>query len=323
MKIVDNSQFIWAEKYRPRTLDDVILDTNTKAKMRSFLAEGRFPHTLFSSTNPGLGKTSLVTAIINDLDADVKFINGSQDRGIDTFKVSVKEFVTSVSIDDSPKIVVIDEADGLTKDAQKILRGLIEEFSKHSTFILTCNYKEQLIEPLRNRFIHFDFDNIYNQNKKEIGLQVFERLQFILDNENVHYDKGALTPVVSNMYPSVRKMVLVLQQSIDNGNLVLNDSMINLGSKIAEILALVKDKKFIDIRKRLQDLDDPASLYTYIFKNLDEWFEPQSQPQVVLLCAKYQDMNENARDKAICSAAFTVELMGTPSIVFKDSKTTI
>ncbi|MHB8097969.1 MAG: hypothetical protein ACYDD5_00055 [Sulfuricurvum sp.] len=212
--------------------------------------------------------------------------------------------------------ITIFNCDGLTRDSQKILRGLIEEFSKNSTFILTCNYKDQLIEPLRNRFIHFDFDNIYNQNKKEIGLQVFNRLQFILDNESVKYDKKELTPVVANIYPSVRKMVLVLQQSVDNGVLNLNESMVNLNTKFSEILGLIKEKKFIDVRKKLQDLDDPSSLYTFIFKNLDEFFVPHSQPQVVLLCAKYQDMSSNARDANITSAAFAVELMGTNGIDF-------
>jgi DNA polymerase III delta prime subunit len=317
MKKIDNSHFIWSERYRPQTIDDVIITEDVRNKFKSFIKDERFPHILLTSTNPGLGKTSITTAIIKDLDADVLWLNGSQDRGIDTFKSKTKEFITSVSIDDSPKIVVIDEADGLTKDAQKILRGLIEEFSKNSTFIMTANYKEQLIEPLRNRFIHFDFDNIYNQNKKEIGLQIFNRLSFILENEGVKFDKASLSPVVSNMFPSVRKMVLILQQSVEDGNLVLNESMINLNSKFTEILNFIKEKKFIDMRKSLQDLDDPGSLYTYIFKNLDEWFVAQSQPQVVLLCAKYQDMHENARDKAITSAAFGVELMGTPSIEFK------
>lgn len=313
---IDNEQFVWPEKYRPQTLQDVIVDEITRKKFKKYVKDERFPHILLSSTNPGLGKTSLTNAIIKELNADVKWINGSQDNGIDVFRATVKEFITSVSIDESPKIVVIDEADGLTSQSQKSLRGLIEEFSKHSTFILTCNYKEQIIEPLRNRFIHFDFDAIYNQNKKEIGLQIFERLQYILDNESVTYDKKTLTPVVSNLYPSVRKMVLVLQQSVEDNKLVLDNNMLNLGSKIASILTLIKRKNFIEIRKALQDLDDPASLYTYIYRNLDEWFVPESQPQVVLLCAKYQDMNENARDKAICSAAFSVELMGTPSIKF-------
>jgi len=212
--------------------------------------------------------------------------------------------------------IIVANCDGLTADAQKILRGKIEEFSKDSTFILTCNYKEQLIEPLRNRFVHFDFDNLYNQNKKEVGLQIFQRLQYILDNEKITYDKTALTPVVSNMYPSVRKMVLTLQQSDDNGTLKLNESMINLNTKFSSILKGIKDKDFISVRKQLQDLDDPGSLYTYVFKNLDEWFKPDSIPQVVLQCAKYSDMHANARDKSICSAAFAVELMLAQGIDF-------
>ncbi|MHB8097971.1 MAG: AAA family ATPase [Sulfuricurvum sp.] len=109
MKKIDDSQFIWSEKYRPQTLDDVIIDEKTRSKFKEFIKDERFPHILLSSTNPGVGKTSIVHSIIKDLNADVKWINGSQDRGIDTFKVSVKEFITSVSIDDSPKIVVIDE----------------------------------------------------------------------------------------------------------------------------------------------------------------------------------------------------------------------
>lgn len=317
MKKIDDNQFIWSEKYRPQCIEDMIITEDLRKKFNKYISDERFPHILLTSTNPGLGKTSVTNAIIKELEADVLWLNGSQDRGIDTFKSKTKDFITSVSIDDSPKIVVIDEADGLTKDAQKILRGLIEEFSKHSTFIMTANYKEQLIEPLRNRFIHFDFDNIYNQNKKEIGIQIFNRLQTILENEGIEYEKSDLNPVISGIYPSVRKMVLVLQQSIEDNKLVLNDSMIDMHTKFGEILTFIKDKKFIDMRKSLQMLDDPGSLYTFIFKNLDEWFEPQSQPQIVLLCAKYQDMHANARDKAITSSAFGVEIMGTPGIKFK------
>jgi hypothetical protein len=118
------------------------------------------------------------------------------------------------------------------------------------------------------------------------------------------------------MYPSVRKMVLTLQQSNEDGILKLNESMINLGTKFSSILNGIKDKDFINVRKQLQDLDDPGSLYTFVFKNLDEWFTDDSIPQVVLQCARYQDMHANARDKAICSAAFAVELMMQPNIQF-------
>jgi len=316
MKIVDNSNFIWAEKYRPRCIEDMIMPEQMRTKFQGYMKDGRFPHILLSSVNPGLGKTSLVTAIIEELDADVLWINGSGDAGIDTFRSKVKDFVTSVSIDDSPKIVVVDEADGISREGQKNLRALIESFSKHSTFIFTCNYKEQLIEPLRNRFIHFDFDSIYNQNKKDIGMQIHKRLQFILDNEEINYNQKDLGPIIQNMYPSVRKMVLTLQQSVQDKVLEINESMINLNTKYSEILVLIRDKNFIEVRKKLQDLDEPGSFYTYVFKNLDDWFKPEAQPHVILLSAKYQDMNERARDKAINTAAFCVELMLTPGVDF-------
>jgi replication factor C small subunit len=309
MKIVDNTHFIWSEKYRPQCIDDMILPTSVREKFKKYVKDERFPHILLSSTNPGLGKTSVVNSIITEMDADVLWINGSGDNGINIIRNKVTDFVSSVSLDDSPKIVVIDEADGLTNDAQQILRGKIEEFSKDSTFILTCNYKEQLIEPLRNRFIHYDFDNLYNQNKQDVATQVYERLIFILENEGIEFDKKDLGPVVSNMYPSVRKMVLVLQQSIDDGKLNLDASMINLGEKFNTILEGAKNKDFGSVRKLLQELDDPGSLYTFVFKNLDVWFTQDAIPQVVLQCAKYQDMHSLARDKAICAAAFTVELM--------------
>lgn len=316
MKKVDNSQWIWAERYRPRCIEDVIIPEDMRKKFNSYIKDGRFPHILLSSVNPGLGKTSLTTAIIEELDADVLWINGSGNAGIDTFRNKVKDFVTSVSIDDSPKIVVVDEADGITPEGQRNLRALIETFSKHSTFIFTCNYKEQLIEPLRNRFIHFDFDSLYNQNKKDIGTQIHKRLQFILENENIKYDQKDLGPIIQNMYPSVRKMVLTLQQSVQDGTLEVNENMINLNTKYSEILNLVKAKDFIEVRKKLQDLDEPGSFYSFIFKNLDEWFKPEAQPHVILLSAKYQDMSERARDKSICSAAYCVEIMLTPGIEF-------
>jgi replication factor C small subunit len=201
-------------------------------------------------------------------------------------------------------------------DGQKNLRALIETFSKHSTFILTCNYKYKLIEPLRNRFIHFNFDTLYNQNKKEMGLQVFNRLQFILDNEGVTYNKKDLSLIIQNMYPSVRKMTLTLQQLVQDSTLVIDEEMINLNTKYSEILNLIKDKNFIEVRKRLQDLDEPSSMYSYIFKNLDIFFKPESQPQVILIVAKFADMSERARDKAITAAACCVELMLTIGIEF-------
>jgi len=316
MKKIDQNQYIWAEKYRPQTVEDMILPQKEKNEFKGYIESNNLPHILLSSVNPGTGKSSIVNAIIKDLDADVMWINGSGDAGIDVFRNKVKDFVTSKSIDDSPKIVVVDEADGLYPDAQRHLRALIEEFSRYTTFIMTCNYKEQLLEPLRNRFAHYDFDAIYAKNKREIGIQIKERLDFILNNENIKYNPKDIGLIIQNLYPSVRKMVIVMQQSVQDDELVLDEKMINLSTKYSEILGFIKNKNYIEVRKKLQELDEPGSLYSYIFKNLDEWFEQDSIPQVILICAKYQDMNERARDKAINTAAFAVELMLTPNIIF-------
>lgn len=320
MKVVDNSQFIWSEKYRPSCIEDTIIPEDIRTKFKEFIQKERFPHLLLTSTNPGLGKTSITNAIIKDLDADVLWINGSQDRGIDVFRTRIRDFATSVSIDDSPKIIVIDEADGLSPDAQKGARGVLEEFSKHTTFIMTANYKEKIIEPLRNRFTHFDFDSIYAQNKKEMAIQIMDRLQFILNNEHIEYDRGSLGPVITNLYPSVRKMVLTLQQSISGNKLVLDSNMINLNTRFGEIMTLIRDKKFPEVKKNISILDDPSSIYTYVFKNIDLIFDIKSQPGIILLCARYQDMSENARDKMITATAFAIEIMGNASVGYINNK---
>ena len=314
MKKIDNSQFIWAEKYRPQCIDDMIISEEMRSKFLQFRKDGRFPHLLLSSVTPGIGKTSITNAIIKELEADTKWINCSQDRGIDTFKYGVKDFVTSVSIDDSPKIVVGDEADGLTNDAQKALRAIIEEYSKHSTFIFTCNYKEKLMEPLRNRFIQFDFDAMYTNHKKEIALQVLERLKFILENEGITYSLKDLSTIIQNFFPSIRKMILILQQCIVDGKLIIDENIISTNNKMQTIMDTIKNKNFSSTRKELNDINDPGALYSYIFKHLDSHFTPASQPQAVLLTAKYQDMHANARDKIITAAAFAVELMLTNGI---------
>ena len=214
------------------------------------------------------------------------------------------------------KGIITSNCDGISADGQKNLRGLIEEFSQHSTFIMTCNYKEKIIEPLRNRFIHFDFDALYNQNKKEIGLQIFNRLQFILNNEQVQFNPKDLTPIVQNMYPSVRKMVLSLQQSVQDGKLTVDENSINTTTRYTEILNLIKQKNFGEVRKKLQNIDDPASLYTFVFKHIDEWFKEESHPNVIIITAKYADMDQRARDKVINAAAYCVELMMGVNIEF-------
>jgi len=318
MKKVDNKQFIWAEKYRPQTLEDLILPNEIKKGIDRYYSQGRFPHLLLQSINPGLGKTSLVNAIIKDLDADVMWINASGEANIDTMRNTVKSFLSSVSIDESPKLVILDEADSLSTGVQQHLRGLIEEFSQHSSFILTCNYPEKIIEPIRNRLIEYNFDEIFSRNKKEMGLKIVKRLKFILENEDIKLeDPKVLGTVIQNFYPSVRKMILTLQKYSVNNKLELDINFVNNSLKFTEILKLTKEKDFTKLRKKVIDIDDIGSLYTFIFKNIEEYFKPQSQPQVIIMTAKYADMHTRARDLSIVAVSYLIELMVTNGIEMK------
>ena len=310
MKIIDNSEYIWAEKYRPQTVEDVILPEKLIEQFLTYVKERRTPNMLFSSTGAGMGKTSLVNALIKDLDADVMWVNGSKDANMELMRGKLIDFGSGVGIDDSPKICVIDEADGIEQHkGQKALRGIIEEFSKNVSFIFTANYKEQLIEPLRNRLVQFDFDDIYNKNKKYIATAAYKRLIYILDNEGINFGHKQLQPIITNFAPSIREMIMVLQQNSTSGTLELDDNILNTNIQHKHILMSMKAKKFPDLRKGIQALADPASIYTYIFNNLDDWFEELSMPQVILVVAKYQEMSSGARDKVIPATAMAVEIM--------------
>jgi replication factor C small subunit len=269
---------------------------------------------LFFSNSPGIGKTSIVTALIKDLNADVCWINGSKDSGIDILRTRVVDFSTSVSIDDSVKIVVIDEGDYLGDKTQAALRGVIEEFSNNVSFIITCNYVERLIPALIDRFMCFDFDEIYQKNKKELAGKAYKRLVGILKNENIEFSDEELKHLVINYYPAMRKMVMTLEKHSINGKLDLSSAVVDVSLTFKTIMTYIKNKEFSNLRKELASLSEASGIYSFVFKNLDQYFSPKSQPQVIILCAKYQDMNSSARDKTITATAFCVELMGTPGI---------
>ena len=319
MKKINNKEFIWAEKYRPQTLQDVILPQEIKNQFNEHLEKGKIPNLLFASNTPGLGKTSIVNALIKDFNADNLWINGSQDRGIDTFRIRVRDFAISKGFE-GPKIVVIDESDGLIQDgAQKLLRGFLEEVSENASFIFTANYPEKLIEPLRNRLIEFDFDEIFKNNKKEIAKEMYLRASWILENEGIKFDKKVLQRIIVELYPSFRKITLFLQKNSINGELKVQEQDISSTSKFEKILGFVKEKDFAKMRNEIiQDTTgNISSIYTFVFKNMNDMFEPQSQPGVILLTAKYQDMDNYAKDKTITAAAFLTELMTNPQVKFK------
>jgi len=309
MKIINEKEYIWAEKYRPQCIEDVILPDEIKKPFMDYVKDGRVPNMLFNSATPGLGKTSLVNALIKELKADVKWINGSMDGNIDTMRDQVVDFCSSVGFEDAPKIIVIDEADGISDKGQKALRGVIEEFSEHVSFIFTANYKEKLIEALRNRLTQFDFDEMYHKHKKEVATQAYHRLKFILENEGKTYDSKSLQTIITNYTPSIREMIMVVQRFSTGDALVLDDDVLATSVKHVAIMEALSNRQFPAVRKGIQALSDPGSIYTYLFNNLDNWFPQKHMPQIILTIAKYQEMHSGARDKIIPATAMCVEIM--------------
>ena len=306
MKINEN-EFVWVEKYRPQTIDDIILPEAYKDIFRGYIRNNEIPNLLLTSNNPGLGKTSIAKILVKETNADMLFLNGNLDTGVDIMRSRVIDFCSSASLDDTPRIVFIDELECLSTLSLGSLKSTIETFP-NITFIFTANYINKIPEPVRNRMIHFDFDEIYFKNKSEIGKLILKRLMYILENEGVSYDKNDLPKIIKAYYPSTRGMIQVLQRFSNNQKLELNDTL-KEGANIFNLLTdTLKEKDFKEMRKLINNVIDCGGFYEYFFKNLDI-LEDNSKPEAILILARYQDMDNSARDKTITLGACCVELM--------------
>ena len=238
-------EFLWVEKYRPRNISTCVLPSETKKIFIDFVNNNEIPNLLLCGTS-GVGKTTVAKALCNELGADSILINGSEERNIDTLRVKVKQFASTVSltVDGGPKIIILDEADYLNpQSTQPALRGFIEEFSKNCRFIFTCNYKNRIIPPLHSRCSVVDFTIEANQ-KPQIAAQIFQRILQILTDEKVDYNEKVVVEVINKFFPDFRRMLNEIQKysasgKIDSGILAnLDDESLN------ELLSFVKEKEF-------------------------------------------------------------------------------
>jgi len=290
---------IFTEKYRPKTLDDMILPDEYRAKFQTMIDTEKVPHLTLSSSTPGLGKTTLAKVLINELGLDVLWLNGSSERGIDTIKYNVQEFIGSVSILGEQKVVVIDEADALTESAQKILRGVIE--STDAIFIFTCNYIDKLIPALINRTSIFDFDVL--QDQPGIKVQAAKKLVNILDNEGVHYEGSDIKSIVQST-SSFRAMLLILQQSILYKQVVLDEGLLLQASLYDTTKLLVCQKDFEGLRLLVKSTGNINQIYNMFYQNIEDW-----SPETILIVAKYNEMSKVTSSAEICALAFLTEMI--------------
>ena len=306
------SDFLWVEKYRPKTIEECILPTNTKKTFSSFLDKGQVPNLLLAGP-AGCGKTTVAKALCHQLGADFYVINGSDEgRFLDTVRNQAKNFASTVSLMSSAKhkVIIIDEADNTTHDVQLLLRANIEEFYGNCRFIFTCNYKNKIIEPLHSRCAVVDF-SIKGKEKQEIAIDFFNRLKFILDQERVEYDVKVIVELINKHFPDWRRVLNECQRysasgKIDTGILAtFSDVSIN------DLTKNLKEKNFPAVRKWVVDnLDnDPAVLLRRIYDALYSSLKNASIPAAVLVIARYQYQIAFVADQEINLLAALTEIM--------------
>ena len=304
-------QFLWTEKYRPQTIEECILPESMKKTFKEFIDSGELPNFLFCG-GAGVGKTTVAKALCNEVGAEYLFINGSEESGIDVLRNKIKNFASSVSLTDSKKVVILDEADYLNANStQPALRGFIEEFSNNCRFIFTCNFKNRIIEPLHSRCAVVEF-KIENKEKATIAASFFKRVVNILKTENIEFDKAVVAELIGKHFPDYRRVLNELQRYSVSGK-IDSGLLVNIGDEsYADLVKNLKAKNFTEVRKWVGKNSDveTTELFRHLYDKAVDYIEQGSIPQLVLVLAEYQYRAAFVADKEINTMAALTEVMG-------------
>jgi replication factor C small subunit len=310
-------EILWVEKYRPRTIDECILPDRLKTIFQSYVDKNIIPNMTLGG-RAGIGKTTVARALCDQMDADWLMINCSENGNIDTIRTDIRQFASTVSMTGGRKVVILDEADGLTPLAQKALRNFMEEFTKNCSFILTCNFLNQVIEALHSRCPVVDFRPT-REDKPKMGKAMHKRIEEILTKEGVPFDSKIVGQLVMTYFPDFRETLGQLQKyaivgRIDSGILA------NLGEvPIKTLVDALSKKNFKEVRTWVANNVDnePVRVYRLLFDNIYKYISPQSIPEFVLILGDYLDQASRSLDQEICLLAFLTRLMAEEGIEFQ------
>lgn len=304
------TDFLWVEKYRPQTIKECVLPKRMKNTFKSILESGELQNMLFTGS-AGVGKTTVAKALCNELELDYIMVNGSEEGNIDTLRTKIKQFASTVSLQGGYKVVILDEADYLNaQSTQPALRGFIEEFSSNCRFILTCNFKNRIIEPLHSRCSIYDF-TIALGEQAEILAEFMDNMSSMLNKENITYDKNVLAELIMKYRPDFRRVINELQRYSVSGQ-IDTGILVNLSNESFNSLMLsLKEKNFKEMRKWVVDNIDvePSVIFRTIYDNMTDHLQPKSVPQVVLILADYQYKNAFVADHELNVVACMTEIM--------------
>lgn len=299
---------LWVEKYRPKTIEDCILPENIKSTFQEYVNKKEIPNLLLSGT-AGVGKTTIAKAMCEEVGCDYIVINGSSERGISVMQTQVMNYATSMSLAGGRKVVILDEADNLTPDAQKALRGMMEEVSVNCSFIFTCNFKNRILDAIHSRCTVVDFK--LNGSKQKMAAAFFKRVEWILDKEGVNYDKQVVAAVITKHFPDNRRILNELQRYSVGGS-IDKDILASVSDvQLSELVSSIMNKDFASCRKWVTNNvdNDMARIFRSLYDILYEKLKPNSVPQMVLILAKYQYQGAFVADHEINLIACLTELM--------------
>ena len=297
---------LWVEKYRPTRLENYVGNEHLKAKVERYIKSNDVPHLLLYG-RAGTGKTTLAKLIVKNIECDYLYINASDENSVDTVRNKVRQFASTIGFKDM-KVIVLDECDYITPNAQAALRNLMETFSRHCRFILTCNFVERIIDPLQSRCQVFE---IIPPNKKDVALHLTK----VMGKENITYDNEDLKVLIDSSYPDVRKIINATQRSVVDNKVVMDRQSTIQNDYKLKVLDILKtqDKKtaFANLRQLLADnaIRDYSDCFRLLYDNVDE-FAAGNMAAVILILARYEQSDMQVVDKEINFMAMLIELLG-------------